>query len=330
MHCNNNLKEPVYFKINLNGENIADIDIINRFTQTNSFGNSISIHHSFAHIMAIEKIAKIKITKKTEYLRIITYEIDRISSHISNLDTSAQLINFHYIIDRTTEIKEIIQSIKKNLWGNKMGFNTNILGGIKYDLNYRKKSYILKNLEKLRHKTDEIIDIYENHKIIKIKIKGIGVLSKKDAIKLGITGPVARGSDIDNDIRSITSYSAYDELKPKIILKKEGDVHARIMVRWEEISESAKLIQKAIEELPIEKTTIQQYSSIPAGESMIRVETPKGELTYYLKTGSSKKYFITKCKIPTYTNLEALKMITCGNKLKNLPLIINSLDPYPH
>ncbi|MEO1928193.1 MAG: nickel-dependent hydrogenase large subunit [Nautiliaceae bacterium] len=339
------LEEPIYFKITLNGETVDEVDMINGFVhrgieylamQKNFFQNLIltervcalcSNNHPFTYVMAVEKIAGIKISKRAEYLRVIADEVKRIASHMFNLSMLAHLIGFHSLMTQTMEAREIVQDIKESIWGNRMDMSANTLSGVKYDLNESQIKYILKSLDKVEKEADELIDIYFNNKLVKARTVNVGVLPKEDAIRLGVAGPTARGSGVNNDVRLKAPYAAYDELKPKFIIEEGGDVYSRMRVRWREVKDSIRLLRDALNNLPEGPIVTQKRPHIPAGEAVTRSEAPRGELIYYLKTNGSQKPERMRWRVPTYMNWEALRVMIPGNKLSDVAVIFNSIDP---
>ncbi len=339
------LEEPIYFKITLNGETVDEVDMINGFVhrgieylamQKNFFQNLIltervcalcSNNHPFTYVMAVEKIAGIKISKRAEYLRVIADEVKRIASHMFNLSMLAHLIGFHSLMTQTMEAREIVQDIKESIWGNRMDMSANTLSGVKYDLNESQIEYILKSLDKVEKEADELIDIYFNNKLVKARTVNVGVLPKEDAIRLGVAGPTARGSGVNNDVRLKAPYAAYDELKPEFIIEEGGDVYSRMRVRWREVKDSIRLLREALNNLPEGPIVTQKRPHIPAGEAVTRSEAPRGELIYYLKTNGSQKPERMRWRVPTYMNWEALRVMIPGNKLSDVAVIFNSIDP---
>ncbi|GAB6045159.1 nickel-dependent hydrogenase large subunit [Caminibacter profundus] len=339
------LEEPVYFKVDIKGETVVNVDMINGFVhrgiealtmQKNFFQNLIltervcslcSNNHPFTYVMAVEKIAGIEVSKRANYLRVIADEVKRIASHMFNLSMLAHLIGFHSLMTQTMEAREIMQDIKESIWGNRMDMSANTLSGVKYDLDEPQIEYILKRLEELEPQVDELMDIYFNNRIVKLRTIGVGILPKEEALDLGVTGPTARGSGVMNDVRIKAPYAAYDELKPKIILEEGGDVYARMKVRWREVKDSIRLVRVAVNTLPEGPVVIQKRPHIPAGVAVIRTEAPRGELIYYLKTNGTQKPERMRWRVPTYMNWEALKVMIPGNKLSDVALIFNSIDP---
>ncbi|GAX88221.1 conserved hypothetical protein [Lebetimonas natsushimae] len=339
------LEEPIYFKIDLEGETVKNVDMINGFVhrgieylamQKNFFQNLIltervcslcSNNHPFTYVMAVEKIAGIEVSRRANYLRVVADEVKRIASHMFNLSMLAHLIGFHSLMTQTMEAREIMQDIKESIWGNRMDMSANTISGVKYDLDEGQIEYILKRLDELEPQVDEIIDIYFNHKIVKARTVGVGVLPKEDALRLGVTGPTARGSGVNNDVRVKAPYAAYDELKVNVILEEGGDVHARTKVRWREVKESIRLVREAITNLPEGPVVLDKRPHIPAGEAVTRSEAPRGELIYYLKTNGAQKPERMRWRVPTYMNWEALRVMIPGNKLSDVAVIFNSIDP---
>jgi len=339
------LEEPIYFKIDLKGETVESVDMINGFVhrgieylamQKNFFQNLIltervcslcSNNHPFTYVMAVEKIAGIEVSKRAEYLRVIADEVKRIASHMFNLSMLAHLVGYHSLMTQTMEAREIMQDIKESIWGNRMDMSANTLSGVKYDLDKQKSDYILKRLNELAPLVEELTDIYFNDKIVKARTKGVGVLPKEDALRLGVTGPTARGSGVNNDVRVAAPYSAYGELKVNVCLEDGGDVYARMRVRWREVKESIRLVRKAVNNLPQGFVVTQKRPHIPAGEAVTRTEAPRGELIYYLKTDGSQKPLRMRWRVPTYMNWEALRVMIPGNKLTDVAVIFNSIDP---
>jgi Ni,Fe-hydrogenase III large subunit len=339
------LEEPIYFKIDLNGETVESVDMINGFVhrgieylamQKNFFQNLIltervcslcSNNHPFTYVMAVEKIANIEVSKRAEYLRVVADEVKRIASHMFNLSMLAHLVGHHSLMTQTMEAREIMQDIKETIWGNRMDMSANTMSGVKYDLDAQKIDFILSSLEELEPQVDEIIDIYFNNRLVKARTVGVGVLPKEDALRLGVTGPTARGSDVNNDVRLAAPYSAYNELKPAYITETGGDVYSRCRVRWREVKDSMRLVREALLNLPEGAVVTQKRPHIPAGEAVTRSEAPRGELIYYLKTNGAQKPERMRWRVPTYMNWEALRVMIPTNKLTDVAVIFNSIDP---
>jgi Ni,Fe-hydrogenase III large subunit len=160
-----------------------------------------------------------------------------------------------------------------------------------------------------------------------MRTKEVGVLSKQDALKLCVVGPVARGSGVDMDVRRDEPYAAYNEIPFKVIIYDEGDSWARLMVRLDEIVESVNIIQYALEHLPSGPYRIRVPRIVPAGEAIGRVEAPRGELFYYLKSNGTTFPERVKVRTPTFANIPAFVKIAEDGNLADVPASFVSLDP---
>ena len=340
------LEESIYFKIQANDDKIVtNVELINGFihrgiealtTQKNFMQNLIltervcslcSNSHPFAYALAVEKIAGVKVPQRAEALRVIAEEVKRSASNLFNLAMMSHLIHHHDLMRETMQTRELMQDLKEIIWGNRMDMSANTLTGVKYDLDDEKIELILKILDTFEPKLRLLIQQYENDEIVTNRTVGVGVLSKADAQKLGVTGPVARASGINNDVRVKAPYSLYKELKPKVTLRDAGDVHSRAMCRLEDIAEAVRMIKEVVKNLPKGAVISEKRPHIPAGEATVRIEAPRGELIYYLKTDGTQKPVRMRWKVPTYTNWEALKLMILGNKVSDVTLILNSIDP---
>jgi Ni,Fe-hydrogenase III large subunit len=340
------LEESVYFKLLANDDKVVTrVDLINGFihrgmeslvTQKNFMQNLIltervcslcSNNHPFAYALAIEKIAGVKVPRRAEALRVVADEVKRAASNLFNLAMLAHLIHHHDLMKETMEARELMQDLKEIIWGNRMDMSANTLTGVKYDLDDDKMALILKTLETLEPQLESLTEQYEHDKKVVARTVGIGVLPRADALRLGVTGPVARGSGINNDVRVKAPYALYGELKPKVTLRDAGDVHARAMCRLGDIAEAVRMIKTVVKNLPEGEIVLAKRPHIPAGEATVRVEAPRGELIYYLKTDGTQKPVRMRWKVPTYTNWEALKVMILGNKVSDVTLILNSIDP---
>jgi len=340
------LEESVYFKL-VADENrtVTQVEIINGFihrgmeslvTQKNFMQNLIltervcslcSNNHPFAYALAVEKISGVKVPPRAEALRVIADEVKRVASDLFNLAMLTHLAHHHELMKDTMNAREHMQDLKEIIWGNRMDMSANQLTGVKYDLNEEKIKLILEIIALVEPQVNMLQDRYENDESIRAKTIGVGVLPYEEALELGVTGPVARGSGINNDVRVVAPYSLYGELKPKVTLRDGCDVHSRAMARFGDIVEAIRMIKEVVTSLPEGDTYVEKRPHIPAGETVVRVEAPRGELIYYLKTDGSQKPQRMKWKVPTFTNWEALKVMILGDKVDNVTMILNSIDP---
>ncbi|AGK54029.1 hydrogenase large subunit [Bacillus sp. 1NLA3E] len=339
------LEEPIYFKLRVEGETVVGLDInaghvhrgieflamqrnfYQNLTLTERVCSLCSNNHPFTYCMAIEKIAGIDIPERAEYLRTIADEIKRISSHLFNVGLIPHIIGFDSLFMHAMELRETMQDLKESIFGNRMNLSVNTIGGVRYDISDEQVQYILKTLDNLKKPLEEITGICKSNASIRRRTEGVGILPEDKAIVYGVTGPVARGSGVANDVRVDTPYAAYDKHKVNVVTKKNGDVFSRQMVRLGEAVESINIIEQCLKNLPDGPTRLDYMPDIPVGEAIAKSEAPRGELIYYARSNGTDIPERIKWRVPTYQNWEALNVMMQGCKIADVPVVIGSIDP---
>lgn len=338
------LEEPVYFRLEVEGETIRNVDLtsghvhrgmealaqqrnlVKNVTLTERVCSLCSNSHSFTYCMAVENALGMSIPPRARYLRVLAEEIKRVASHLFNTAIQAHIIGFKSLFMHVMEVREMIQDVKETIYGNRMNLASNCLGGVKCDVDPKLLEYILSQIGKMEPQVDEIRDIYNTNHNVVTRTKGIGLLPKEDAIRLGVVGPVARGSGVMNDVRKESPYAAYPELEFKSIVKDGCDVHTRTQVRLDEIFESFGLIRQCCERMPEGPVTC-PMKPIPVTQATARSEAPRGEVFYYIRTNGSETPERLKWRVPSYMNWESLGVMMRDCAVADVALITNSIDP---
>ncbi len=339
------LEEPIYFKLQVEGETITGVDInaghahrgieflamqrnfYQNLTLTERVCSLCSNNHPFTYCMAVEKIAGIEIPERAEYLRAIADEIKRISSHLFNIGLIPHIIGFDSLFMHAMELRETMQDLKESVFGNRMNLSVNTIGGVRYDISEEQKKYILKTLDNLKKPFHETAEICRTNASIRRRTEGVGVLPYDKAVEYGVVGPVARASGIPYDVRVDNPYMAYDTVKVNPVTQKNGDVMARLLVRIGEVFESISIIEKLLKEMPEGPTDLGCMPEIPVGEAIAKSEAPRGELIYYARTNGTEIPERIKWRVPTYPNWGALSVMLPGCKIADIPVIVGSIDP---
>jgi Ni,Fe-hydrogenase III large subunit len=339
------LEEPIYFKLQVEGETVVGLDInaghahrgIEFLAMQRNFYQNITLtervcslcsnNHPFTYCMAIEKIAKIELPERAEYLRTIADEIKRIASHLFNVGMLAHIIGFDSLFMHVMELRETMQDLKECIFGNRMNLSANCIGGVRYDISEEQKKYILDSLEQMKKPLGEITGVYKSNGSIRRRTEGIGILPEDKAVEYGVVGPVARGSGIGYDVRVQNPYAAYDKLKVNVVTGKQGDAYSRLVVRLDEIAESIGLVEQCLDRMPVGTVCLAYMPDIPAGEAIAKSEAPRGELIYYARSNGSDIPERIKWRVPTYPNWEALRVMMPGSRIADIPVIIGSIDP---
>jgi Ni,Fe-hydrogenase III large subunit len=173
-----------------------------------------------------------------------------------------------------------------------------------------------------------VVPVFLHDRTIRARTEGVGILTRKDALQYGVVGPVARASGIAADTRADRPYLVYGELGFRIVTASEGDVRSRIVVRALEVLESVRLIEEALKKMPDGPIAVPtRYPYVPAGEAAARAEGPRGEVFYYIASDGSDTPTRVKIRTPTFVNIPAVRAMSIGQDLADMPLIQAALDP---
>jgi NADH-quinone oxidoreductase subunit D len=284
--------------------------------------------HTSCFVQGVENLLGIEIPERAKYIRVVISELERIHSHLLALGLVAHEMGldtlFHYIF----RDREIAMDLLELLTGNRVHFSANVIGGVRKDIDLSQIKKIESGLDKLEERMYHYIRVFEKDMSVKRRIRKVGFLSEKKAKELTPVGPNVRASGIRYDIREL-GYFAYGDLKFKIITGERGDVLERVIVRFKECLESIKMIQEALLSIPKGKIAerLPLVIKIPENkETFSRVEAPRGELAYYIKSAGDRPYRV-KIRTPTYSNFHILEEILKGYQIADVPVTLASIDP---
>ena len=338
------LEEPVYFHLEIDGETITKAtlqsghvhrgmenlaqkrNLIMDQTLTERVCSLCSNSHSFTYAMVVENALRMNIPERAKYLRVMTEEIKRMASHLFNIAIQTHLCGFASLFMHIMEVREMMQDVKEAVYGNRMNLGFNCIGGCKYDLDDECFDFTAKTLEAFEPKLYEIIDTVENDPMIRKRTMGVGILTREDVLRLGLVGPVARGSGVAVDVRKDCPYAAYGKMDFDVITRDGCDLYARTCVRLHEIVESLKMVRQVMRECPDGPVRI-HMGHIEPSEGVARSEAPRGELIYYIRTNNTDIPSRLKWRVPSYMNWEALGVMLKGAKVADAALITNTIDP---
>ena len=296
---------------------------------------------SHAYVLAVEKLADLKVPDRAEYLRILMSELNRICSHqlslgIFMLDLGAMMgFPFYAFRDR-----ESILSLLEEVSGQRMMFNYMRIGGVHMDVPtgwYAKLEELINT--KLLHYTDEYEDLVTNNPIVAVRTKGIGVIEPQKGIEWGLTGPNIRASGVNYDVRRNKPYSKYEEFDFDVVTHDSGDVFARYKCRVQEIRESCKIILQAIKkiralpggehaqaETELKAKKILPGFKAPAGEAYEAVESPRGEMGVHLIADGTQVPYRLKWRSPSWFPTAYLPELAEGTPISDVVAVFSSLD----
>jgi Ni,Fe-hydrogenase III large subunit/Ni,Fe-hydrogenase III component G len=283
--------------------------------------------HATCFVEAAEKILKTEVPPRAKYIRTILLELNRLHSHLLTLGHAGLEIGFETLFQYFWRDREPIMDITEIISGNRVISSGMTVGGVRRDINEGDIPKIKGMLTNLRKKLPFYKKVYEYEPSIKMRMKDVGTLKREDALKLCIVGPTARGSGVDIDVRKDEPYEAYGEIPFKLITYDDGDTWARMNVRMDEVEESINIVEYALDNLPPGPFRVRVPRVVPAGEAVNRVEAPRGELFYYLKSNGTAYPERVKVRTPTFANIPAFLATAIGSNIADVPPNFVSLDP---
>jgi len=339
------LLEPEKFSVTVDGETVTKVEPrigyvhrgIEKTTESRTYlqdtylvervcGICNSIH-AYAFVATVEKILKPAVPERAQYLRVIALELNRLHSHLLTLGHAGLEIGYETLFQYFWRDREPIMDLIELTSGNRVYSSLMTVGGVRRDITPEQIPKIKTVLEDLRGKMPFYRKIYQEEPSLRLRMKDVGTLSREDALKLSVVGPVARGSGVDMDIRKTQPYAAYGEIPFNQIVYTDGDTWARMNVRMDEVEESIKIIEYAVDHLPSGPIRIDVPRSIPVGEAVTSVEAPRGELFYYVRSNGTDMPDRVKIRTPTFANIPAFLKTAIGESIADVPSNFVSLDP---
>jgi NADH-quinone oxidoreductase subunit D len=309
--------------------------------------------NNLGYVLGVEKLLGIEAPERAQYARVILCELTRMNSHLVWLGTHSldlgAMTAFFYTIREREDILNIFELVS----GARMTSSYFRVGGLSYDLPEGFESHVKGFINIFPSKIDEYETLLTKNPIWLKRTKGVGVIAAKDAIDLGLSGPCARGSGVGWDVRKSNPYSGYERFDFEVPVGKNGDVYDRYLVRIEEMRQSVRIIRQVLKHLPggpfkadapkvvfppkervtadIE-TMIHHFKLVsegfcpPKGEVYVSIESPKGELGYYIVSDGTNKPHRVRVRPPCFVNLQALSKMVEGGLLADVVATVGSID----
>jgi NADH-quinone oxidoreductase subunit D len=287
-----------------------------------------SLNCNLAMAQAIERLGGIAVPERAQYIRVLLCELNRIASHLVFLGTFATDLGATTVFLYCFREREKLLDLLEAMTGARLTYNWIRAGGVAADLpegySGRVRGFLTEFLAALRE-NDRLLT---GNRIFRARTEGVGVLSRDLAVAYGASGPVARGSGIDYDIRRIAPYDVYDRLQFEVPVFTEGDCMARYRVRIEEMRQSVRIIEQCLTEMPEgeSQTRLPKIFKPPAGEAYSRTESPRGELSMFMVSDGSTNPVRVHVRAPSFVHLALLPAMLPGTKIADAVAILGSLD----
>jgi NADH-quinone oxidoreductase subunit D len=321
--------EPHLGYIHRSIEKMCESLTYRQFIYVTSRMDYLSAHiNNHACALTVEKGLQIEIPERAKYIRVIMDELTRIASHelwwgAMAMDLGAFTPFFYAFRER-----EIITDIMEETCGARLTMNYNVPGGVMADIHPNFQKSLKDFISLFKKHIDEYDELLTGNIIFQNRMKGVGILSKEDAISYGCTGPVARGSGVSSDIRKIYPYEIYKQLEFDEVIETGCDSFARYLVRVKEMKQSIKIIEQLIDNIPEGdfQAKTKAVLKLPKGEFYTRVETARGELGVYIVSEGGNTPYRIKFRSPGFSNLSALEQMVKGSKIGDLMATMGTLD----
>jgi NADH-quinone oxidoreductase subunit D len=287
-----------------------------------------AVSNDLCYVGAVEKLLQVEVPRRAEYLRVALTELQRIASHLLWLGTHAMDIGAVTVLLYAFREREEILKILEDFIGARLTAHAFRIGGLWWDAYPEFEARVRDFLKILPDRVSEYETLLNANRIWLQRTVGIGIISAEDAVNLSLTGPALRGSGVNYDIRKAQPYSAYSEFDFEIPLGENGDTYDRYLVRMEEMRQSIRIIEQALDGLP-EGPVMAKVPKIikpPVGEIYHSIEAPKGEIGVYLVSDGTGKPYRMRIRPPSYINLQSLKRMSIGHLVADVVAIIGTLD----
>ena len=324
--------KPVFGYLHRNHEKIAEKGAyLSAIPYTDRLDYLCSMTNNWGYVLAVEKLAGIAVPERAEYIRVIVAELTRFQNHAGLVgfllqDMGASGTPLMYAFREREKILDLFESLS----GARMMCNYMRFGGLRVDCS-------AEWLDEVRHlvgRLPQFLDEYENllrtNEILMARTQGTGVLPRELAINAGVTGPMLRASGVNYDIRKVDHYGIYDRFSFRVPLGEHGDVYDRYMMRILEMRESLKILEQALRDIPagaiIDPKVRLRGLRPKAGEAYGRIESPKGELGFFLISDGTGNPYRYRVRPPSMINLTILEDMCLGENIADTVIILGSVD----
>jgi NADH-quinone oxidoreductase subunit D len=312
------------------------------------------LSNNLGYCLAVEKLLSLEVPKRAQYIRVLLTELTRIASHLVWIGTHAidmgAMSVFLYCFREREDVMKIFEMVS----GQRMMTSYFRIGGLALEPPTGWIDRVQRFIAKMPSRLDEYESLLTKNRIWIGRLRGIGEIGAKDAIEMGLSGPTLRSTGVDYDVRKYFPYSSYDEFTFDVPTRTEGDCYARYLIRVAEIRESIKIVKQAIpmitptgpirtdapgivppvrERMKTEMESLIYHFKIftegfspPPGEVYQRIESPRGELGFFVASDGSPKPYRVKVRAPSFANLQGLARLCEGRMLADVVACIGTID----
>ena len=341
------LHEPEHFAVYVDGETIKGCDYrgfmthrgIEKLCQTQVSYNEVPFIaericgicgsvHACCYAQSVEAAAGLRVSRRAEYIRTVMLEIERLHSHLLWLGIAGHLIGFDTVFMQAWRVREKIMWLAERITGNRKTYGMILIGGVRRDITPEVRAETEALLATLEKEVLVLKNAVIGDSAIHRRTKGVGHLSKEEAVRWSLVGPVARARGLNQDTRKDHPYAAYDDLAFDVPVVDSGDVWGTLVVRVLEIFESIGILRQALAKMPEGPLMIDIPEALPPlRHAVSMVEAPRGESVHYVITGEENRPERWRVRAPTYPHLQAVPSMLLDNQFADFPIILGQIDP---
>jgi NADH-quinone oxidoreductase subunit D len=324
--------KPVFGYLHRNHEQIAEkVSYLASIPYTDRLDYLCSMTNNWAYALSVEKLAGIAVPERAEYIRVIVAELTRLQNHTSLIgflmqDMGASGTPLMYAFREREKVLDLFESLS----GARMMCNYMRFGGVRVDTSAEWLAQVRGLIGEFPRFLDEFERLLMENEIMMSRTQGVGVLPRELAVNAGVTGPMLRASGVNYDIRKVDGYGIYERFPFRVPLGEKGDVYDRYMMRVLEMRESLKILEQAVREIPagpvIDPKARLRGLRPKAGEAYGRIESPKGELGFFLISDGSMNPYRYRVRPPSLINLTVLEDMCLGESVADVVVILGSVD----
>lgn len=339
------LKEPGHFEFSVDGEVVTAATVrlgyvhrgIEKAVEERNWTQSLyllervcgicSHTHALAYSLGVEQLAGVQAPPRAQAIRELVAGLERIHSHLLWLGVAAHEAGFDTLFMFSWRDRETVMDVLEHLTGNRVNYSANVLGGVKWDIDAAQARRIREGMDFLEQRARHYLDIVTQDMAFLQRTRGIGTTTAEQALWLGLVGPAARASGLARDIRVEAPYGPYHTYPVNLVVEQAGDLEAKFVVRIKELFVSITAIRTILDHLPGGPLVERMPRRIPAGETVSRVEAPRGELFYFIKSGGGDHAERIKIRTPSMCNFASVIYLVIGHQLADVPMILSGIDP---
>lgn len=333
--------------LRLDGERVVDSDVVigylhrgieklceNRdWTQiillTDRMDYVAAATNNLGYCETVEKLLSLEVPRRAHYVRTILAELQRIASHCLWLGTHAMDIGAMTVFLYAFRERELILDLFEEYCGARLTYNSMRIGGLPLDIPTGWDRKVREFCRIMEEKVGEYEELLTHNRIWLERTRGVGVISGSEAVAIGLSGPALRGSGVPKDCRKDEPYAAYREFEFDVPVGAAGDTYDRYLVRLEEFRQAIRIIRQAVEGIPEGPIVgkVPRLIKPPAGETYHAIESPKGEIGYFIVSdGRSTSPYRFRVRPPSFCNLQALPRLIKGHLVADVVALIGSID----